>query len=86
MVQTRLSGPMQSMSREAWEVSLAFLQDRRNIATIGAHCNGCGHKHRWPIEELIAQHRPWTTVIELARRWKCSKCGSRDVVPLAIGR
>jgi len=37
-------------------VSLAFLQDRHKIATLGAHCNGCGHKHRWPIEDLIAQH------------------------------
>jgi hypothetical protein len=36
-------------------VSLAFLQDHRKIATVGAHCNGCGHKHRWPIEE---SHRP----------------------------
>jgi hypothetical protein len=23
------------------------------------------------IEDLIAQHRPWTTVVELARRWTC---------------
>jgi hypothetical protein len=67
-------------------VSLAFLQDRRRVGTIGAHCNGCGPNHRWPIEELIAQHKPWTTVVELARPWKCLKCGSRDVVPFAIGR
>ena len=59
---------MDEKSRETWEVSLAFLLDRRNIATIGAHCNGCGHKHRWSIEELIAQHRPWTTVVEPARQ------------------
>jgi hypothetical protein len=74
------------MHSEAWEVSLAFLQSHRKIATIGAHCNGCGHKHRWPIEELIAQNQPWTTVVELARRWRFSKCGSRDVVPFVIGR
>jgi hypothetical protein len=63
---------MDEKHSEAWEVSLAFLQDHRKIATIGAHCNGCGHRHRWPIEDLIAQHQPWTTVVELARRWKCS--------------
>jgi hypothetical protein len=77
---------MAEKSREAWEVALAFLHGHRKIATIGAHCNGCGRKHRWPIEDLIAQHQPWTTVVALARRWKCSKCGSRDVVPYAIGR
>jgi hypothetical protein len=77
---------MDEKRSEAWEVSLALFQHHRNIATIGAHCNGCGHKHRWPIEELIVQHKPWTTVVELARRWNCSRCGSRDVVPFAIGR
>ena len=78
---------MDEMHSEALGISLAFLQSHRKIATIGAHCNGCGHKHRWPIEDLIAQHKPWTTtVVELARRWRCSKCGSRDVVPFAIGR
>jgi hypothetical protein len=77
---------MDEKSREAWEISLAFLQDRRKIATIGAHCNGCGHKHRLSIEDLIAQHKPWTTVVELGRRWKCSRCGWRDVVPFAVGR
>jgi hypothetical protein len=49
-------------------------------------CNGCGHKHRWAIDDLIADHKPWTTVAWLAHRWKCSKCGSRDPVPFAIGR
>jgi hypothetical protein len=29
-------------SCEAWEVSLAFLQDRRKIATVGVQYNGCG--------------------------------------------
>jgi hypothetical protein len=77
---------MDEKHSEVWEVSLAFLQDRRKIATLGAHCNGCGHKHPWAIEALIDQHKPWTTVVELAKRWKCSKCGSRDVVPFAIGR
>ena len=76
---------MDEKSRETWEVSLAALQQPRRVATLGAHCNGCGHKHRWPIEELVVQHKPWTTVVELARRWKCSRCGSRDVVPFAIG-
>jgi hypothetical protein len=33
---------MDEKSREAWEVSLASLQDHRKIATVGAHCNGCG--------------------------------------------
>jgi hypothetical protein len=68
------------------EVSLASLQDHCKIATVVLHCNGCGHRHCWQIEALIVQHKPWTTVIELARRWRCSKCGSRDVVPFAIGR
>ena len=53
--------PWVRSTSEAWEVSLALLQDHRKIATIGAHCNGCGHEHRWPIEGLIAQHKPWTT-------------------------
>jgi hypothetical protein len=35
---------MDEKCREAWDVSLAFLQDRRNIATIGAHCTGCKHE------------------------------------------
>jgi hypothetical protein len=30
---------MDEKSREAWEVSLAFIQDRRKIATIGARFN-----------------------------------------------
>jgi len=46
------------MRSEAWEISLAFLQDDRKIGTIGAHCNDCGHKHRWAIDELIADHEP----------------------------
>jgi hypothetical protein len=77
---------MDEKSREAWEISLAFLQDRRKIATIGVQCRACDHKHRWPIDELIAEYKPWTTVAELRRRWRCSKCGSRDVIPFAIGR
>ena len=43
---------MDEKHREAWEVSLAFLEAHRKIATFGAHCNACGHKHRWPIEDL----------------------------------
>jgi hypothetical protein len=77
---------MDEKSREAWEVSLAFLQDHRKVATIGVQCRACDHKRRWPIEELIAEYKPWTTVAELRRRWKCSKCGARDVIPFAIGR
>ena len=77
---------MDEKHSEAWEVSFAFLQDHRKVATIGAHCNGCDLEHRWAIDELIADHKPSTTVAWLARRWKCSKCRSRDVVPLAIGR
>jgi hypothetical protein len=50
---------MPEKSREAWEVSLASLQDHRKIATIGVSCNGCGHKHSWPIEDLIERHKPW---------------------------
>jgi hypothetical protein len=60
--------------------------DHREIATFGAHFNCCGHKHRWPIEKPIAQHKPWTTFVELTRRWKRWKCGPRDVVLFAIGR
>jgi hypothetical protein len=77
---------MDEKHSEAWEVSLAFLQDHRKIATVGAHCNGCGHKHGWPIDGLIAQREPWTTVAELQHRWRCSECGSRAVLPFAIGR
>ena len=77
---------MDEKSRETWDVSLAALQQHRKMATIGAHYNGCGHKHRWAIEDLIAQHKPWATVVEPARRWKCARCGSRDVVPFAIAR
>jgi hypothetical protein len=47
---------MDEKSREAWEVSLAFLQDHRKIATVGVHCNGCAHRGRWPVEDLIAQY------------------------------
>jgi len=77
---------MSEKADDAWDVSLASLQHHRKAATIGAKCNGCGHKRRWAIEELIAEHKPWTTVAELRRRWMCSKCGSRDVLPFAIGR
>jgi hypothetical protein len=77
---------MPEKSREAWEVSLASLQDHRKIATIGVRCEGCGHRHTWPIEDLIERHKPWTLVPDLWKRWRCSKCGSRDVLPFAIGR
>ena len=77
---------MDEKSRETWDVSLATLQQHRKVATIGAPCRRCDHEHRWAIEELFAQHQPWTTVVELARWWRCSECGSGDVVPFAIGR
>ena len=77
---------MSEKSREAWEVSLASLQDHRKIATIGVCCEGCGHRHAWPIEELIERHKPWTLVSDLWKRWRCSKCGSQNVQPFAIGR
>ena len=38
------------------------------------------------LAEIIAQYKPWTTVADLRKRWRCSKCGSRDVLPFAIGR
>ena len=77
---------MAEKSYEAWEVSLASLHDYRKIATIGVHCNGCGHDHTWPIEELVARHKPWALVSDLWKRWRCSKCGSRDVLPLGGGK
>jgi hypothetical protein len=77
---------MDEKSRETWEVSLATLQQHRKVATIGARGRRRDYEHRWAIEDLIAQYKPWTTVVELARRWKCSRCGSRDVVSFAIGR
>ena len=77
---------MVEKSREAWEVSLASLQDHRKIVTIGVHCNGSGHRHTWPIEDLIERHKPWTLVSDLWKRWRCSKCGSRGVLPFGIGR
>src|SRR5215469_7815119 len=53
-------GPMDEKHSEAWEVSLAFLQDHRKITPVGAHCNGCGHKHRWPTEDLKLTRTPAT--------------------------
>jgi hypothetical protein len=50
-----------------------ILQDHRKVTTIDVHCNGCDHKHRWRIEDLIAQHKPWATVVDLARPWWCSR-------------
>ena len=77
---------MDEKSRETWDVSLAALQQHRKMAAIGARCTRCDHEHRWATNELIADRKLWTTVAWLARRWKCSKCGSRDVLPFAIGR
>src|SRR5690242_16574146 len=77
---------MSEKPAETWDVSLAALQQHRKVATLGARCRRCDHEHRWPIDELIADHKPWTTVAWLARRWTCCKCGSRDVLPFAIGR
>ena len=64
---------MVEKSREIWEVSLASLQDHRKIATIGVRCNACAHRHSWPIEELIARHKPWALASDLWKRWRCSK-------------
>ena len=77
---------MAERSREIWQVSLALLQDHRKIGTIGVRCEGCGHRHTWPIEDLIERHKPWTLVSDLWMRWRCSKCGSRNVPPFGIGR
>ena len=77
---------MDEKSRETWDVSLAALQQHRKVATTGARCTRCDHEHRWATNELIADRKPWTTLAWLAHRWKCSKCGSRDVLPFAIGR
>jgi hypothetical protein len=67
-------------------VSLASLRDHRKIAIIGARCNVCGHRRSWPIEDLIERHQPWTLASDLWKRWQCSKCGSRDVLPFGVGR
>jgi len=77
---------MAEKSYEAWKVSLASFQDNRKIGTIGVRCDGCWNKHTWPLDELVARHKPWTLVSDLWKRWRCSKCGSRDVMPYAIGR
>jgi hypothetical protein len=47
---------MDEKQSEAWEVSLAFLQDHRKMAIAGAHCNGCGHTPP-VIIDAAGQHR-----------------------------
>ena len=49
-------------------MSLASLQDHRKIATVGVRCNGCGHSHSWPIEELIARYKSWE-VVAVFKMW-----------------
>jgi hypothetical protein len=63
-----------------------FRSESERRAHRGVRCNACAHRHSWPIEELIARHKPWALVSDLWKRWRCSKCGSRDVLPFAIGR
>ena len=71
---------MDEKSREIWEVSLASLQDHRKIGTVGVRCNACAHRHSWPIEELIARHKPWVLVSDL---WKGLEVQRRN---LRMGR
>src|SRR5215472_4884463 len=56
-------------------VSLASLQDHRKIATVGVHCNGCGHRHRWRIKDIIVEHKPRTTGPRSGEAVKCSMYG-----------
>ena len=72
--------------RDLWQVPLYWLRDRRKVGEIGVKCNGCGHKHSWLIGELIRRCGPDMLVSDLWKRWRCSECGSRDVVPFSIAR
>jgi len=72
-------------SPELRQVPLVWLRDRRRVASIGVRCNGCGHKHIWPIAEPIRRYEPQTLMSDLWKRWRCLKCGSRNVVPFAVG-
>jgi hypothetical protein len=74
---------MAEKSRELWQVPLHWLRDRRRIASIGVQCNSCGHKRSWPIGELIRRCGPDHLVSDLWKRWHCSECGSREVVPFS---
>jgi hypothetical protein len=56
---------MDEKSRETWDVSLSAPSSTQ-MATIGARCRRCDHEHRWAIDALIAEHKPWGTVVELA--------------------
>ena len=71
---------------ELWQVPLFWLRDRGRIGSVGVRCNACGHSKSWPIAELISRYGPQTLVSDLWRRWRCSRCGSRDVVPFSVGR
>lgn len=51
---------MPEKADDAWDVSLASLQDHRKAATIGANCNGVT-RHR-AIEELQRERGPNETV------------------------
>jgi DNA-directed RNA polymerase subunit RPC12/RpoP len=69
---------------ELWQVPLHWLRDRGRIESVGIKCNGCGHKDSWPIGEMMQEHGPRTLVSDLWKRWRCAKCGSRQVLPFSI--
>ena len=77
---------MAEKPQDLWQVPLYWLRDRGRIGEIGVKCNGCGHKHSWPIGELIQRYEPQTLVSNLWKRWRCSECGSRNVVPFSVGK
>jgi len=72
--------------RDLWQVPLHWLRDRGRIGEIGVKCNGCGHKGSWPIGEMMQEHGPRTLVSDLWKRWRCSECESREVVPFSVRR
>ena len=77
---------MAEKSRDSWHVALYWLRDRRRVASLGVQCNGCGHKHFWPIGELMQEYGPYTLVSNLWQRWRCAECGSLKVVPSSVSR
>jgi rubredoxin len=77
---------MAEKPRELWQVPLHWLRDRGRIGEIGVKCNGCGHKHSWPIGEMMQEHGPRALVSDLWNRWRCPSCGSRNVVPFSIAQ
>jgi hypothetical protein len=71
---------------ELWHVPLVWLRDRGRIGSVGVRCNACDHSRSWPIDELISRYDPRTLVSALWPRWRCSKCGSQDVVLFPVGK